>query len=116
MENTDDGPIVALFFYADVIGKFANRHPDAKMIQLIGKPDELAFYDIGNKCEVAQDEEDEGKFIVLCDDEKIGVFPAAGISYAAEHGCSPEDLDVIIADIEYDIDKDRYIISVYISD
>lgn len=116
IENTDDGPMIALFFYSDVIGKFLQKNPDAKLITLSGKQDDLAFYDVGNKCEIEQDIEDPDKYIVTCDDATIGRLPASGISYAEEHECSPEDLFVIIAEVEYDIEKERDIISVYITD
>ena len=116
LENTDDGPMIALFFYSDVIGKFLQKNPGAKLITLTGKQDDLAFYDVGDKCEIESDTEDPDKYIVTCDDATIGRFPAAGISYAEEHNCSPEDLFVIIAEVEYDIEKERDIISVYITD
>lgn len=116
IENTDSGPMIALFFYSDVIGKFLQRNRDAKLIKLTGKQDDLAFYEIGNRCEIEQDIDDPDKYNVTYDDAIIGRLPAAGVSYAEKHGCSPEDLTVIIAEIDYDIDKERDIISVYISD
>lgn len=116
IENTDSGPMIALFFYSDVIGKFLQRNRDAKLIKLTGKQDDLAFYEIGNRCEIEQDIDDPDKYNVTYDDAIIGRLPSAGVSYAEKHGCSPEDLTVIIAEIDYDIDKERDIISVYISD
>ena len=112
---TDDGPMIAIFFYSDVIGKFLKRNPEAKLIKLAGKPEDLAFYDVGNQCIVEQDLEDPDKFVVTCDNATIGRLPASGISYAEKHDCSPEDLSVIIAEIDYDIEKERDIISVYIA-
>ena len=115
MNNTDDGPMVALFFYGDAIGKFLKRNPEAEMVKLTGKPDELAFYDIGSRCEVMLDSENDEQYDVICDNETIGKLPRSAIAYANKHECSPEDLDVIIAEVDYDTEKDRDIISVYIS-
>lgn len=114
VDLTDEGPMIALYFYGDSVGKFLARNPDAKLIELKGKQDDLAFYSVGVRCEVEYDQEDE-KHLVTCDGALIGTLPGSAIEYAEDHDQSPEDLDVIIADIEYDVEKDRDIISVYIA-
>lgn len=106
---------IALGFYQDTIGKFLARNQDAKLVKLIGKPEELAFYNKGEKCEIEHDL-DTDHYLVMCDGSSIGRLPASAITYAEKHDIEPDMLEVIIAEIDYDADKDRDIISVYISD
>lgn len=115
VDLTDEGPVIALYFYGDAIGKFLGRKPEAKLIKLNGKQDDLAFYSKGVKCEAEYDDESE-KYHVMCNGDSIGTLPASAIRYAEDHNISPEYLDIIIADVDYDIEKERDIISVYISD
>lgn len=105
---------IALGFYSDLIGQFLKRHPDSKKYKLSGKPDDLAFYSEGNKCDVDYDYEKD-KYTVLVSGAFIGVLPAAAVKYASDHETEPEDLDIIVASVDYDLDKDRDIISVYVS-
>ena len=106
---------IRLVFYENVLEKYLTRNKYAKLVKLTGKPDEFASPVVGGKCEVEFDYEKD-KYFVLHDDSMIGWLPASASKYAADRDVSPEDLDVIIADIDYDIEKDRDIISVYISD
>jgi hypothetical protein len=106
---------IRLVFYENVLEKYLSRNKSAKLVKLTGNPDEFASPVVGGKCEVEYDYEEE-KYFVSHDASMIGWLPASASKYAEQHDISPEDLDIIIADIEYDIDKDRDIISVYISD
>lgn len=113
--DSESGPVVSLFFYADLVGRFLTRNPEAKLMKLTGKPEENAFYSKGKECFVEEDVETE-RFHVICDDSVIGNLPPTAITYAKKQNIAPEDLDIIIADVEYDIEKDRDIISVYVSE
>lgn len=113
----DDGLDIEihLVFYADILASYLKRNPNAKLVKLTGKPDELACPAIGQECEVEFDDDKE-KYFVSQDSSLIGWLPASATKYADDHGLSPEDLDIIVADIDYDFEKDRDIISVYISE
>ena len=102
-------------FCAEDVDAFLARNSDAKLFKLTGKQDELAFYSVGSRCHVEQDDDNPDKYNVTCDQSIIGRLPAAAISYAEKLESLPEDLSVIIAKIDYDIEKDRDIISVYIA-
>ena len=113
----DDGSEVEilLVFYADLIGRYLQRNSGAKLIKLTGKPDEFACPTVGGECEVEYDYEKE-KYYVSYNADMIGWLPASAIKYAEDHGLEPNEMDVIIADVDFDYEKDRDIISVYISD
>ena len=102
--------------WSESVDNFLARNDNAKLVKLTGKPDDLAFYNVGNRCHVEQDFENEEKYDVTCGGVTIGRLPASAITYAEEHYLDPEHLAVIIAEVEYDIEKDRDIISVYISE
>ena len=104
-----------LGFYTNTLQKFLQKNPDAKLFKLIGKPEEFAFYSKGYRCEIEKDYETE-KYNVICNKCNIGKLPASAVTYAEKHDIDPEDLDVIISSVDYDIEKDRDIISVYISE
>ena len=101
--------------WVEDVDAFLARNSDAKLFKLTGKQDELAFYSVGSRCHVEQDDDDPDKYNVTCDQSIIGRLPAAAISYAEKLESLPEDLSVIIAKVDYDIEKDRDIISVYIA-
>lgn len=105
---------IALGFYQDTISKFLSRNPDAKLVKLIGKPDELAFYNKGETCEVEHDL-DTDHYLVTRDGVSIGRLPASAVTYAEKHEIEPDELEIMIAEVDYDVEKDRDIISVYIS-
>lgn len=109
-----ESPKVVTSSYTEDVEKFLARTDDAKLVKLTGKPEDFAFYNVGSRCHVEEDFEKE-KFAVTCDGAVIGYLPASAVTYAEKHETDPELLDVIIADIEYDIEKDRDIISVYIA-
>lgn len=100
---------------SETVDAFLARSPEAKLFKLTGKPEDLAFYEVGNRCHVEEDDEDDEKYNVTVGDMIIGRLPASAVSYAEKIGSLPEMLNVIIADVDYDIEKDRDIISVYIS-
>ena len=100
--------------YTEDVEKFLARNDDAKLVKLTGKPDDLASYEVGCRCHVEEDIEKE-KYAVTCDGDVIGYLPSSAITYAEKHETDPECLDVIIAEVEYDYDKERDIISVYIA-
>ena len=102
--------------WSESLENFLARNENAKLIKLTGKAEDFAFYEIGNRCHIVPDEDDNERYIVLCGDDMIGRLPSSAITYARKNDCEPEDLAVIVADIDYDIEKDRDIISVYISD
>lgn len=106
---------IALAFYEDKLAKFLERNRDAINMKLSGKPDELATITTGSECVVDYDI-DKDKYFVLLDGYIIGVLPAAAKKYASEHDIEPEDLTVIISDVEYDNERDRDVIFVYIAD
>ena len=114
VQYTDAGPMIALFFYDDALSKFQMRNPDAKLVKLIGRPEEGALYSVGAKCEVVYDPEKE-KYGVTCGGDLIGTLPKSATDFAEKNDTDPEYLDVIIGKIDYDFGKDRDIISVYIA-
>lgn len=101
--------------WSEDVSAFLARNADARLVKLVGKPEDLAFYDVGNRCHVEEDDEVDGRYNVTCGGDIIGRLPASIISYAEKNDCPPEDLAVIIAEVEYDVDKDRDVISVYLS-
>ena len=102
--------------WSESLENFLARNENAKLIKLTGKAEDFAFYEVGNRCHIVPDEDDNERYIVLCGDDMIGRLPSSAITYARKNDCEPEDLAVIVADIDYDIEKDRDVISVYISD
>lgn len=101
--------------WVEDVDAFLARNDNAKLFKLTGKQDDLAIYNIGSRCHVEQDDENPDKYNVTCDQSIIGRLPAAAISYAEKIDALPEDLSVIIAEIDYDLEKERDIISVYIA-
>ena len=101
--------------WVEDVDTFLARSRDAKLFKLTGKQDDLAFYSVGSRCHVEEDEDNPDKYNVTCDHSIIGRLPASAITYAKKIGSLPEHLSVIIAEIDYDIEKDRDIISVYIA-
>ena len=101
--------------WSETVDAFLARSPEAKLFKLTGKPEELAFFEVGNRCHVEEDDEADGKYNVTVDGMIIGRLPSSAVSFAEKIDSLPEDLSVIIAEIEYDMDKDRDIISVYIA-
>ena len=107
---------IGLAFYQDKLAKFLSRNPDAKTYKLAGKPDEdYLGVTAGDICTVDHDYEHD-QYVVLCYGSVIGRLPAAALSFAEKQECEPEDLTVIVASVEYDFDKDRDVISVYLDD
>jgi len=107
-------PIIFLGFYDDVLKKFLSRNPEAKKFKLAGRPEDLAFYSVGQKCEIEQDPE-TGKYNVLVDGSVIGRLPASAVTYASTIESDPDMLDAVIASVDYDVEKDRDIITVYLA-
>ena len=101
--------------WSETVDAFLARSPEAKLFKLTGRPDDLASYEVGNRCHVEEDDEADGKYNVTIDGIIIGRLPSSAVSFAEKIESLPEDLSVIIAEIEYDMDKDRDIISVYIA-
>ncbi len=100
--------------YSEPVSKFLARNDDAKLIKLTGSADDLASYDVGNRCHVEYNYDSE-KYSVTCGGFVIGFLPSSAITYAEKHETDPDGLDVIVADVDYDIEKERDIISVYIA-
>lgn len=114
-ENDGSHAAIGLAFYQDLLAKFLKKNPGAKSYKLVGKPDDLAFdYVPGSLCSVESDFDDPEKYNVIFDGSTIGRLPASAVRYADEQGYSPEDLRVIVASVDYDMDKERDIISVYL--
>ena len=114
----DDGSYaeIGLAFYQDKLAKFLARNPDAKTYKLAGKPEEYYIgVSEGEICTVDHDYEND-RYNVLADGIIIGRLPAAALTFAEKNECDPEDLTVYVASVEYDVDKDRDIISVYLDD
>lgn len=116
---SDDSPKMESYsrkVWSESVENFLARNENAKLIRLTGKAEDFASYEVGNRCHIVPDEDDDERYVVLCGDDMIGRLPSSAITYAKKCECMPEDLSVIIAEIDYDIEKDRDIISVYISD
>jgi hypothetical protein len=108
-------PAPVINIRSEDIDHFLARNNEAKLVKLIGKPEDLADYAVGNKCDIEQDIENDEKYNVLIADFVIGRLPASAISFAEDNDCDPEDLDVIVAEVDYDLEKDCDIISVYVA-
>ena len=106
---------IALAFYIDKIARFLSKNKDAKLIKLSGRPEEDAFPVIGSECGIDYDYEKD-KYFVYLDGFIIGILPSSAVKYATDHEIEPDELEVIIESVEYDINRDRDVISVYISD
>ena len=98
--------------YTETVSSFLNRNPEAKQFTLTGRPDDLASYDVGDRCHV---EEDEGKYYVTVGGIIIGRLPSSAVKYGESVAGDPQDLSVVISSIEYDIEKERDIITVYVA-
>ena len=70
---------------------------------------------IGDICTVEHDYEHD-RYNVISYGSVIGRLPASALTFAENQECDPEDLTVIVASCEYDFDKDRDVISVYLDD
>ena len=107
---------ITIFFYRDQTKRILERFSGEKQYKLTGKPDEFAGgYQPGDACSVEADLDKEDKYQVIHDGTRIGYLPAAALTYAEDQGISPEDLKVYIADVEYDDERERDIIHVYLS-
>lgn len=102
--------------YSEDLDKFLARNDNAKLVKLTGKPEEFADYAVGYRCQIEEDDESDDKYNVICGGSIIGRLPASAISYAQKHDILPDCLVAIIADVDYDFEKDRDIISIYIAD
>ena len=111
--KSEKGPVIALFFYSDIIGRFLAKNPDAKLYKLTGKPEEYAVYEVGYECTVEEDPETE-KLQVVFDGSIIGCLPPSAITYIKSQDLSPEDVNIIIGKVDYDAEKGRDYVSVYI--
>ena len=92
---------------------FQNAHPDGKEVRLVGKPDEFAFAEAGQICEVVQDDVD--RYVVLADGATIGALPSLAIKFAAQLNKDPAELCAIVTETDYDVDRERDIYTVYIA-
>lgn len=107
---------IAIFFYRDQARRVLEQFAGEKQYKLTGKPDEFAGgYQPGDACSVEEDLDKEDKYQVIHEGTRIGYLPAAALTYAEDQGISPEDLKVYIADVEYDDERERDIIHVYLS-
>ena len=107
---------IAIFFYRDQTKRILERFSGEKQYKLTGKPEEFAGgYQPGEACTIEADYEKDGKFQVLFEGLRIGYLPASALAFAEKNDVSPEDLKVYVADVDYDYEKDRDIISVYLS-
>lgn len=108
---------IGLAFYQDLIARFLKKNPGAKTYKLAGKPDDLAFgYEVGSRCSVEcdSDDPDSVKYYVMFEGSPLGRLPSSAVRYAEQQGYDPEDLEVLIASVDYDLEKDRDVISVYL--
>ena len=107
--------MIGLAFYLDMLARFQARHPNAKRVKLTGKPEETLGVEPGDPCEVDKDFEKE-KYIVSCDGFALGALPAAVVTFAQEHDLDPEDLTVVVASVEYDYEKLRDFVYVFVDE
>lgn len=98
--------------YTETVKSFLDRNPEAKQFTLTGKPEDLASYDVGDRCHV---EEDDGKYYVTVGRCVIGRLPSAAVKYGESVAGDPQDLSVVICAVDYDIEKERDIITVYVA-
>ena len=95
---------------------FMREHPDGKEdVRLVGKADEYAFAEIGQVCTVEQDMDHDQCYLVLVDGMTIGALPTIAMRYAEKADKDPTELAVIVTDVDYDVEKDRDIFTVYIA-
>ena len=95
---------------------FQRSHPDGKEdVRLVGKPDEYAIVEVGEICTVEQDMDNEQRYLVLVDGVTIGALPSIALRFAEKADKDPTELAVILTDVEFDIDKDREVFTVYIA-
>ena len=102
--------------WSESVDNFLARNSNAKLVKLTGKPEDFSDYSIGTRCHVEEDIDNYDRYNVTSGGDVIGRLPQSAITYAEKHDCPLEDLAVIVANVEYDFEKDRDIISVYISD
>lgn len=106
---------IALAFYVDKLTIFLSKNPNAKKIKLAGKPDDLADPIVGIECDLDYDSDNE-HYTVIQNDFELGFLPTSAIKFADDNQLDPDELTVIVSSVDYDVNKDRNVISVYISD
>lgn len=103
---SSDSAQVAIFFYRDALQTFKQRHKITKEFKLTGKPEDFASASVGDACHV-EVSFDSDKLAVTCGGDVLGYLPAGCVSFAEKNGISPEDLDIVVSVVDYDLDKDR---------
>lgn len=106
---------IGIAFYTDMLANYLSRHPNARLYKLLGKPEDFAICLPGTVLSIDSDVESD-KYYAIEAGSRVGRLPAAAVRYAKEHDIEPEELDIIVVSNEYDPDKDRDVITVYISD
>lgn len=95
------------------IDEFLKDHPEAKRFKLSGKPDDFVTASAGESCEIEEDFDSE-KYQVICNSDVLGYLPASAVKLAEKYNMSPLSFKVIIAEIDYDMEKSRDIFYVYV--
>ena len=106
---------IAMAFYVDKLAQLLSKNPNAKKIKLSGKPDDLADAIVGIECDLDYDP-DMDCYKVIQNDFELGFLPASALKYAEDNQLDPDELTVVVSSVDYDVNKDRDVISVYISD
>ena len=112
--DSGDKAQIYLAFYNNKVERFIAKK-DVKQMKLTGKPDDFASPYVGAECETEYDYDKE-KYAVTLDGCALGYLPAAGSKYAEAHNVNIEDLKIIVTAVDYDLEKDRDIITVGISE
>lgn len=95
------------------IDVYLKDHPEAKRFKLSGKSDDFVTASAGDSCEIEEDFETE-KYQVICGVDVLGYLPSSAVKLAEKYNISPLSLKVIVAEVDYDMEKSRDIYYVYV--
>lgn len=112
--GADGGVMIALAFYRDELGRYLASHPDAKKWRLTGKAEEFADAIPGMRCEVEEDFDHEGRWLVRCEGSLLGALPAGVIRLAEAEEMDVEDLEIMAGEPETDEETGREIYYIYV--
>ena len=98
--ENDSHAVIAIAFYDDLIEKFIKSHEKNKQCRLTGKTDYLApSVAYGQPCTIDYDYEKE-KYSVEIYPYSIGYLPSSAIRFCEDNSISPDDLDIILTDVD----------------
>lgn len=94
---------IAIGFYRDTPSKWKKRHTNAMRVKLGGHAEEGCIAGEDDICEVEYDFEKERYSVRYCG-YHLGWLPKKALDYAEHQGAQPEDLTLLIEDVETDDD------------